>query len=188
MSIEKSFDTFSEARDFAKILATQSVRHTIKSFSEHYVVTYDGDVGELQHAYTVKKPTTIYSSKKDNEKVFLSKRGVTVTNLRLTATNMSFSMDDVTGVEVGKYSNRMVLPIVFLSAGIWIVYTLGLIAIIFPASIFFILALFSYNFIIYTYQVKIATIKGKVVVLSDNNHEWVKLVVAAIEKALNYKP
>ena len=46
MSIEKLFGTFAEARDFAKALAKQDIKHTIKSSPPHFVVSYDGEERE----------------------------------------------------------------------------------------------------------------------------------------------
>ena len=65
---------------------------------------------------------------------------------------------------------------------------MGLVAIIFPASIFFILAAGSYGVDLSTPRIKIITSNGKkAVLLSSNNEEWVGRVAGAIGSAIKVK-
>lgn len=187
MKADKQFDTFAEAQDYARDLAKKRIKHSVKSIPPNFVVSYEeAGVAEKLDAHQPQSLTAKAITPK-KEKIFLNSSGVLVTNARLSAEGQIFIMDDIVDVEVNRVDYKLV-PLIFFLAGIYLIYTMGLVAIIFPASIFFILAAFSFNVDLSTPRIKVTKSNGnKVVVLSSNNEKWVSYVASAIGSAIKEK-
>ena len=41
MKVEKQFDTFSAAKDYARVLAKRGIKHSVKPISPYFVVSYE---------------------------------------------------------------------------------------------------------------------------------------------------
>lgn len=187
MKVEKQFDTFAEAQDWARGLAKKGIKHSVKSASPYFVVSYIEKAFDENLEHTQLQPNKADANPPEKEKIFLHKNGVVVTSARLSVAGRSFKIDDIVEVEVGRVDYKLI-PLLFLMGGVFLVYTIGLVAIIFPASILFLLAALSSIVDLSIPRVEITTTNGKnTVVLSSNDKQWVDLVAGAIRRAIRVR-
>lgn len=116
------------------------------------------------------------------EKIITWRRNIKVTTARLIIDGKEYLLNDVTHVKICE-SPSWPLTIIFFSAGVYLVVTMGLVAIIYPASIFFGLAAISAKTKL-MHQVKLITPNKEVVSYTSNNKSNAREVADLITNAL----